>query len=265
MFACGKKEIDARTYLDSALTCYNNADYRAAQNILDTLRVLFPDRPDIHREARQLRRLVEFEQQQQIRSRCDSLLQIRLAQRDVMKANFLFEKDPEYDEIGRYYAESQELENNLQRSYIRCAVDERGAMELMSIYYGGRPVGHTGLKVTGAKGDYAETEIIPYDGGMNYSFTDLNMITETVTYAGGKDNGVILFIYNNMNAPLKAEYTGGKKKYAITISHADKHALADIRDFSVVLSDIDRLNKAIVKVSERIAYLQEQLSAGEEM
>ncbi|MDR1632978.1 MAG: hypothetical protein LBR97_08935 [Dysgonamonadaceae bacterium] len=202
---------------------------------------------EVRKESLQSDRLADLKQQSQNLAYYDSLLQIRLSQRDSMKSYFLFEKNPEYDEIGKYYAKSQKLENNLRRSYIRSVVNELGIMELASIYYGAQPIRHTGLKVSGSEGEYTETEVIPYDGGMNYSFTNLNMTTETVTYAGGKDNGVIQFIYNNMSIPLKAEYTGGNKKYSFTISQADKAALVDIRDFSVVLSDIDRLNKEMEK------------------
>ena len=240
-FACNKKGIDARAYLENAKNFYENADYDSAQKMLDSLKILYPTDFEVRKEGLQLGRLVKLGQEARNRALCDSLLQIRLAQRDSMKSNFLFEKNPEYDEIGKYYAKSQKLENNLRRSYIRSSVNESGIMELASIYCGAQPIRHTGLKVFGFKGEYAETETIPYDGGLNYSFTDLNMTTETVTYTKGKDNGVIRFIYNNMNTPLKAEYTGGNKKYGITVSQADKDALADIRDFSVVLSDIDRL------------------------
>jgi hypothetical protein len=255
-FACNKKEVDARAYLENAGTLYENADYDSAQKMLDSLKILYPNDFEVRKEGLQLGRLVELKQQARNLILCDSLLQIRLAQRDSMKSNFLFEKNPEYDEIGKYYVKSHRLENNLQRSYIRSGVNELGTMELASVYYGDRPIRHTGLMVSDSKGEYVETETIPYDGGMNYSFTDLNKTTEIVTYAGGKDNGVIQFIYNNMNVPLKAEYTGGNKKYSMMISKADKNALADIRDFSVVLSDIDRLNKEMEKSSKRIEYLQ---------
>lgn len=244
-FACNKEGIDARAYLENAKNFYENADYDSAQKMLDSLKILYPNDFEVRKEGLQLGRLVKRGQQARNRVLCDSLLQIRLAQRDSMKSKFLLEKNPEYDEIGKYYAKSQKLENNLRRSYIRSSVNESGMMELASIYCGAQPIRHTGMKVSNSKGEYAETEAIPYGGGLNYSFTDLNMTTETVTYVNGKDNGVIQFIYNNMNAPLKAEYTGGNKKYSITVSQADKDALADIRDFSVVLSDIDRLNKEL--------------------
>ncbi|MDR0732571.1 MAG: hypothetical protein LBF08_00710 [Dysgonamonadaceae bacterium] len=259
LFSCNKKEIDARAHLKKARNFYENADYNSAQKILDSLKTLYPNHLKVRKEVLRLGRLVKLEQQTQNIAIFDSLLQIRLAQRDSMKTAFVFEKKTEYDNIGKYYAKSQILENNLRRSYIRSGVNELGVMELASIYCGAQPIRHTGLKVSGAEGEYTETEAIPHDGGMNYSFTDLNMTIETVTYTGKKDNGVIQFIYNNMDVPIKAEYTGGNGKYAIAVSQADKAALANIRDFSIILSDISRLNKEIEKSSLRIAYFRQKI------
>jgi hypothetical protein len=255
LFSCNKQGMDARAYLEKARNLYENAGYDSAQTVLDSLKVLYPKDYEVLKEGLQLGRLVELKQQSRHLILCDSLLQIRQMQRDSLKTHFIFEKNPEYDDIGRYYQPSQKLENNLQRSYIRSGVNELGVMELASVYYGSSPIRHTGLAVSNPKGEYTETEAIPSDGGMNYSFVDLGKTTEVVTYAGGKDNGVILFIYNNIKLPLKAEYTGGKK-YGITISRSDKEAMIKTFDFSVVLSDIDRLQKEKEKASKRMAYLQ---------
>jgi len=255
LFACNQKKPDARAYLESARRFYTEADYDSAQKMLDSLKVLYPKDFRALKDGLQLSRLVEDKQQNRNLVLYDSLLQIRRTERDSLKSDFIFEKNPEYDDVGKYYQKSQKLENNLQRSYIRSEVDESGIIKLASVYYGDLPIHHTGLKVSNPQGEYTETESIPYDGGMNYSFSDLKATTEVVTYTNGKDNGVILFIYNNVKLPLKAEYTGGKK-YSITISPSDKEALVKTRDFSVVLSDIDKLQREKEKASKRIAYLQ---------
>jgi hypothetical protein len=257
--ACNKKATEARTCIENARNLYDNAEYDSAQKILDSMKVLYPKEFEALKEGLELGRLVELKQQALHLVLYDSLLQIRQAERDSMKSGFIFEKNPQYDDIGKYYRKSQKLENNLQRSYIRSGVNELGSMELASVYHGGQAIRHTGLKVSGSQGEYAETEVIPHDGGLNYSFTDLNTTTEVVTYLNGKDKGVILFIYNNIKNPLKAEYTGGKK-YRISISQVDKDAIISTFDFSVILSDIDRLHKEKEKSAKRIAYLQEKIS-----
>ena len=263
LFACNKKKMDARTYLENARSFYTNADYESAQKMLDSLKILYPKDFEVLKEGLQLSRLVEFKQQTRNLIICDSLLQIRRIERDSLKSDFIFEKNPEYNDIGEYYQKSQKLENNLQRSYIRSGVNELGVMELASVYYGDKPIHHAGLKVSNPQDEYTQTTEIPYDGGMNYTFTNLKKTTEVVTYMNGKDNGVILFIYNNIKVPLKAEYTGGKK-YNIPISQSDKEALVKTYDFSVVLSDIDKLNKEKEKISKRIEYLQGKIAGQEQ-
>jgi len=255
LFSCNEKKMDARAYLESAKSFYTKADYDSAQKMLDSLKVLYPKDFRALKDGLQLSRLVEIKQQNRNLVIYDSLLQVRKIEQDSMKSDFIFEKNPDYNDVGKYHQKSQKLENNLQRSYIRSEVDELGDMRIASVYYGGHSIHHTGLKVSNSQGDYTQTESIPYDGGMNYSFTDLKATTEVVTYSNGKDNGVILFIYNNAKLPLKAEYTGGKK-YSIMISPSDKEALVKTFDYSVVLSDIDKLNKEKEKASKRMAYLQ---------
>jgi hypothetical protein len=255
LFACNKRGTDVHTYLKNARSFYENSDYESAQKTLDSMKILYPKDFEVLTKGLQLGRLVELKQQALNLILCDSLLQIRQTQLDSMKMSFIFEKNPEYDDIGKYYQKSQKLENNLQHSYIRSGVNELGAMELASVYYGDMQICHTGLKVSNFKGEYAETESISHDGSVNYSYTNLNKTTEVISYLNGKDNGVILFIYNNIKPILKAEYTGGKK-YGITISQSDKEAMIKTFDFSVVLSDIDRLYKEKEKISKRIAYLQ---------
>lgn len=101
-----------------------------------------------------------------------------------MKKGFAFEKDSVYEEIGNYIWKQQTIERNVQRCYVRCGVNEEGEMYLASVYYGGRPIEHTGIKLSLKDGQFAETASIPYDGGLNYRFKDMGSTTEVVTYKG---------------------------------------------------------------------------------
>ncbi|MFQ6927022.1 MAG: hypothetical protein ACLRS8_00575, partial [Parabacteroides merdae] len=54
-------------------------------------------------------------------------------------------------------------------------------MYLARVYFGGKPINHTGIKLSTQDGLFAETPAIPYDGGLNYHSKDQNT-TEVVTY-----------------------------------------------------------------------------------
>jgi hypothetical protein len=254
LISCNSNKKQALTYLEKAQTHYEQAEYELAKSTLDSLKIRFPKELEVRKKGLELNRRIETKVHERNLFFCDSLLNLLLAEAEVMKSGFLFEKDPEYDELGKYVEKSQRLENKLQRSYIRTGVNENGELLLSSVYYGSHPIHHSCLKVFKATGDSAETQIIPYDGGMNYSFVDLGMTSEIVTYAQGKDNGVIRFIYDNNTTALKAEYLG-QKKYVFTLSSADKNALVKTVDFAVILSDISKLKKEKEKSLQRLKYL----------
>ena len=109
----------------------------------------------------------------------------------------------------------------MQRCYIRSGVNEKGEIYLASVFYGGAPINHTGIKVSTKDGQFAETAAIPYDGGVNYRFKDLGKTTEVVTYKGEKGLDAAKFISTNVKERVKAEYTGGKP-YTLYIADGDK-------------------------------------------
>ena len=259
LIACNTNKKRAITYLSDAQKLYEQGEYTSAKNHIDSIKILFPKEFEVQKQGLQLKRQVETKEQERNLIFCDSMLKVRLAEAETMKPGFLFEKDTAYDDLGKYIDKSQRIEAKLQTSYIRTTVNEMGEILLSSVYYGSRPVHHSRLKISKSNGEYAETEIIPYDGGMNYSFVDGGMTTEVVTYTQGKDNGVIQFIYNNKDAALKAEYSG-EKSYTFTISASDKNVLAKIFDFAVVLTDIGKLKKEKEKSTQRLKYLNSKLA-----
>jgi len=259
LIACNSNKKQATAFLEKAKQLYEQADYSSAKSNIDSIKKLFPKEFEIQKQGINLRRQIEIKENELKIIFCDSLLNIRLAEVEKMKSGFVFEKNPAYDDFGTYVSKNQLLEAKLEGSYIRTNVNELGEIFLSSVYYGNRPIQHSQLKVSKPNGDYAETQIVPYDGGLNYKFVDLGMTTEVVTYSKGRDNGVIQFIYNNKESILKAEYIG-KVKYGFTISASDKNVLVKTVDFAVILSDIERLKKEKEKSYFRIMYREGKLN-----
>lgn len=258
VYSCGNSEKEARVYLETARNFYDNSDYTSAKLYLDSIKSLYPKELQIQQEGLFLMRHIELKEQERNLTYCDSMLILRKQEAETFKANFLFEKDSEYDELGKYFDKRQKLENNLQQSYIRSWTNEIGEIFLASVYYGSSALKHNQLKVSSSDGFSAETEVVPHDGGMNYSFTNLGMTTEVVTYTRQKENGVVAFINENKDKALKAEYLGGRK-YSLTISSANKTALSNVFELSLILSDIENLKKEQEKSTQRIAYLRKKI------
>lgn len=255
---CNNNEKAAQARLDNARSMYERSEFFAAKSEIDSIRILYPKEFDIIRKGLTLMRQVEQKEAERNLAFCDSLLPIKLQELDVLKKNFNLEKDSAYNEIGNYVSKQQTIEKNIQRCYIRSGVNEKGEMYLASVFYGGKPINHTGIKLTTKNDLFAETPAIPYDGGLNYHFKDMGSTTEVVTYIGEKCKDVVELIYNNPKERIRVEYTGGKP-YVLYIADADKKAIAATYELAVVLSDIEKLTREKEKSIKKLAYLEKKL------
>lgn len=261
--ACNQTEKEAQARLNNARSMYERNEFFAAKSEIDSLRALYPKEYKVLKEGLALMRQVELKEAERTIAFCDSLLPIKIEEAEALKKGFNFEKDSVYEEIGNYIWKQQTIERNVQRCYIRSGVNEKGEIYLASVFYGGAPINHTGLKVSTPDGQFAETASIAYDGGVNYRFKDLGKTTEVVTYKGEKGLDAAKFIATNVKERIKAEYTGGKP-YTIYIADGDKKAIAATYDLATVLSDLENLIKEKDKSTNRIAYLKNKLESNTE-
>lgn len=260
MSSCNGDAKKAQERLDKAQSYYEQGDFFSARNEIDSVRALYPKEVDALKKALELMRKVDFKESERNLAYCDSLLPIRMHEVEDLKKGFVFEKDSDYQEIGNYIWKQQTIERNVQRCYIRCGVDERGEMYLASVYFGGKPINHTGIRLSAGGDLFAETASIPYDGGINYRFKDMGNTTEVVTYKGDAGKDAVQFIYDNSDKRIKVEYTGGKP-YVIYIAEGDKKALTETYNLASVLSDIDRLKTEKQKAEKKQAYLKNKLES----
>jgi hypothetical protein len=258
-FGCGKTN-EAREQLTRAREMYGNRRFTAAKNVIDTLRANWPREVDVLKEALTLMRMVERAESEQNIAYCDSLMPLRIAEAERLKQGFVFEKNAEYEDVGNYVRRRLTVERNVERSHIRCGVDERGEMYLASIYFGSRPLNHTGLRLTAPDGSFAQTATIPFDGGMNYRFRDGGNTTEVVTYKGENCLGAVNFVYGaDKRTRIRAEYTGGTA-FSLSLTEADKEDIRATYDLAVVLGDIETMRLEKEKSAKKIRYLDDRLN-----
>ena len=257
---CDGDRKAAQARLEKARAMYEKGEFFAAKNEIDSLRTFYPKEVGVLKEGLTLMRKVEISEAERNIAFCDSLLPIKQAELETLKKGFVFEKDSLYEEIGNYIWKYQTIERNVERCYIRSGVNEHGEMYLASVYYGAKPIEHTGIKLSTPDGTFVETPEIAYDGGNNYRFSNLGNTTEVVTYKAEKGENAIKFIYDNANNRIKVEYLGGKP-YIIYIADADKKALVATYNLAVVLNDIYKMTTARENALKRIEYLNNKLNS----
>jgi len=254
LLSCNDDKKAAQESLNKAKALYESAEYGGAKQMLDEFKTQYPKQLALQKEGLHLMRLVELKEQERNLAYCDSMVVIRQAEVDSIKQYFVFEKDAQYDETGKYIEKKMAVSFSSQK--LRVGVNEAGDIYLISTYSGGSPIKHNQLKVLTPTGEYAETEAIPFDGGANYSFKDDNtgLIHELVTYQKGRDNGVIQFIDNYSNERLTAQYLGGKN-HTYTIPKSVIESLSKSLDLSITLLDVQQLQKEKEKAEKRLEYL----------
>lgn len=260
--ACGR-EKEAKAGLERARVLYEERQFAAAKNAIDTLRMRYPEEVAVLKESLTLMRLVERGESERNIAFCDSMIPIRAEEAEAMKKNFVLEKDTVYEDVGHYVWKQKTVERNVERSYIRCGVDEKGEIYLASVFFGRAPLNHTGLKFCTPDGAYAETASVPYDGGVNYRFKDLGNTTEIVTYKAENGIDAIKFICElDDKARVKAEYTGGKP-FSLMLSNDDKKAIRATFELAVILSDLEKMRREKEKSMKKITYIDQKLGSGE--
>jgi len=256
--SCGERK-EAQKMLNEAKVLYENKQFAAAKIAIDSINILYPKEIEVRKEALTLMRLTERGESEQNIAFCDSLMPIRINELENLKKGFVFEKDPEYDDIGNFIWRTMTIERNVERSYIRCGVNEDGEMYITSLYFGGSPINHTGLKFSTNNNMFAETPAIAYDGGVNYRFKDNGNTSEVVTYKGDNCKEVANFIsIIDEKLRVKAEYTGGKP-YSLYLSDNDKKAIKATYELASVLSEITAMKKEKEKAEKKIMLIDEKL------
>ena len=260
LLSCSNSEQEAQTLLDAAKVNVENNELAAAKMQIDSLRAAFPKEFKVLKEGLSLMRLVEIKEQKRNIAYCDSLLPIRMKEAQLLMKGFVFEKDPKYDDIGKYIYKQQTVERNVERCYLRAGVNEKGEMYLASVFYGKRPMNHTFVALATNDGTTVETMPIAYDGGNNYRFDDGGMKSEIVTYKGDQSVEAVKFIFSTpLKERIKITYKGGSP-YVIYLAAADRKAIRATYELAAVLADVTVLNKEIEKSSKKVAYLQNKLN-----
>lgn len=246
--------------LNRAKELYESKEFSSAKNILDSLKTAYPDNVELQRARLDLSQEIEYAEALRNINYVDSMIPIKEAELEDMLPLFRLEKNDEYENLGRYVDKAYNPSLDTHSQFVKVTVNEEGDISLVSAYSGGA-IKHTQIKVSEPSGSYAETEIIPQDGGMNYSFKDINGKTyETITFQKGKDNGVIMFIYNYGDENLSLERLGGKKVNPLTISTTEKQSIKRLTELSMTIKEINELKKEKIKNEKRIEYLRSKLS-----
>lgn len=227
--SCEKSVEDpARLLLAKAKVLYAGNDYNKARIFIDSISVAYPKAYKTRREAEVLRREVMLKEKQRDVVFFADMCNMLSARRDSIVADFVFNKDDRFQEIGYYTVASQELKINQSNSFLRASVREDGDAYLAS-YYRGTKIAHNTIKVSSDDGF-----VICDKPFLARSYWNYGLYNERREFRYGSDGGVMDFIAS-ATSPLKVELTGSQGRFEYVLRDEDVVAIRRIVELANLL------------------------------
>ena len=250
----GEKEAQIR--LQKAEAALQQENFSEAKLQIDSIKVLYPKAFEARKQGIKLMQQVDLKEQGKTLVYLDSMMQVKQAQLDSIKANFVLEKDTAYQEIGNWFYPTQVVEKNVGRSFLRAQVNELGEMSLTSIYCAGGQLNHTSVKVS--IGDtFAETPMT----NDSYATTDLGRTIEKADYKVGEDGGVVGFIVANQDKNIQLTFVGDKT-YRTAMQKNDRKAIVELVELARILSGMEEIRKQQKEANLKIQFVTRKIEEG---
>ena len=247
----GEKEAQIR--LQKAEAALQQENFSEAKLQIDSIKVLYPKAFEARKQGIKLMQQVDLKEQGKTLVYLDSMMQVKQAQLDSIKANFVLEKDTAYQEIGNWFYPTQVVEKNVGRSFLRAQVNELGEMSLTSIYCAGGQLNHTSVKVS--VGDtFAETPMT----NDSYATTDLGRTIEKADYKVGEDGGVVGFIVANQDKNIQLTFIGDKT-YRTAMQKNDRKAIVEMVELARILSGMEEIRKQQKEANLKIQFVTRKI------
>ena len=247
----GEKEAQIR--LQKAETALRQENFSEAKLQIDSIKVLYPKAFEARKQGIKLMQQVDLKEQGKTLDYLDSMMQVKQAQLDSIKVNFVLEKDTAYQEIGNWFYPTQVVEKNVGRSFLRAQVNELGEMSLTSIYCAGGKLNHTSVKVS--VGDtFAETPMTKD----SYTTNDLGRTIEKADYKVGEDGGVVGFIVVNQDKNIQLTFIGDKT-YRTAMQKSDRKAIAELTELARILSGMEEIRKQQKEANLKIQFVTRKI------
>lgn len=262
MVSCKENiEQKAAHHLDNAKAAFSIGNYNVAKQEIDSIRILYPKAFEIRKQGIKLMQKVEEAEQLRAVEYEDSMIALTLAAFEKIKADYVFEKDEQYQDIGIYTIKSQAPQRNTDRTYIRAQVDELGHMTLISCYRGDSYIHHDWLKLS-----LGELYVDTPESKDRHEFKDLDICYEWLSFINGNDGGAAAFIHANKDADIRYTLyrkTGPESSRPVyrnlKLTKDDRYAIAKLYDLSVILQTLDEHRKIREEADRHLMFIRSRM------
>lgn len=262
IISCGENiEQKAGHHLDNAKEAFSIGNYNVAKQEIDSIKILYPKAFETRRQGIKLMQQIEEAEQLRAIEYEDSMIAVAQAAFDKIKANYAFEKDERYQDIGLYTIKSQAPQRNTDRTYIRAQVDELGRMTLISCYRGSSYIHHDWLKLS-----LGEVYVDTPESNDRHEFEDLGVYYEWLSFINGNDGGAAAFINANKDQNItftlyrKTGPDSSRPVYRnLKLNKDDRYAIASLYDLSQVLLSLNEHKNLREEANRHLIFIRSKM------
>lgn len=255
LVCCDSSEKKATAILDEAREAVVCRQFDKARSLVDSLRAEYPRELDVRRSALAFSDTIEMEEAKVMLAEADSALTFKTLELDAMKAEFVLEKNEEYQTVG-YYMCPEQVSGKMHRTALRAEVNEEGQMLLISILHGTK-LGHDHIRVTSSVGETLETPRC--FSFLTHSVPDYE---EEASYKLGEDNGVIACIAGDMGTPIVEYVNPDGKIFKAEVSLSDVAAIRKCHELATAFAETDSLRNLVDKMTMKVRFYEKKISLG---
>lgn len=246
-----EKAADKQLQQIQQMIAENN--FQAALGSIDSLHRIYPRLVNKRRIAAAYRDTIIRRQSSELLAFSDSLLPVKIRQIDSLQKNFRYEKDEKYQEYGNFVYKTQITEQNYNRNYLKCYVDDNADIYLISNVSGAR-LNHTRVKVSA--GDlFAQTDTTQSSNGNFHNFSDGGTYWESLTFKNEFDGGIVAFIVQHRTEKIKVNLFS-RKNVSYILNDQDKKAITATYELWLLKRDLKKLEKDIKTATIRIGQIK---------
>jgi len=226
-----EKAADIKITLIKNLIAENKLN--EAKTEIDSIHALYPRLINKRKEAVALKDTIILRESNRTLKYCNQILPELFNTVKEFEKEFIFKKNEKYEETGKYSYKTQLTEQNTNKTYLSCDIDENYDIYLTSKYVGSK-LNHFAIKVQANAGLTAQTDSSNHKAGVFHTYNIDSNNVEQLTFRNESDGGIIKFIHEYQRMDIKITLIGNKK-YNYTLSNPNKEVISKTYAFANAL------------------------------
>ena len=245
-------EQSATQLLAEAQTLVDQGSWRQALLFIDSIHNTYPKQVAQRRLAKHLADSITYLEAQNTLAYTDTLLPPLLDQVDELLRHFRYEKNEQYEDVGRYVHRLLATNSNTSRNFLQAYVRDDRETIVKSYYYGNKAVAQQTL-VLQSNGEQQQFS------GSNHYF-QVEGHHEIMTLENEQALALLNFVSAHMQSKIRVEGIGSKpyNNWVYYLNDKEKEALSQTYQLGWLMKDIKRIEQMQQVASRQITYYEQK-------